>query len=308
MPQALATPRPRVLAAAPAILVARPALGLTMYLAEPMAWAREGAAAMFEVFRNQAPAANLRWYTTSQLADWFRVGGGRLHEIAQSLAHWIGHPRQLLQVRVVDDPGAPATAFSYREIDPRRSARAATLEVFFPADSSPTSLLHLATEAATRWPILSAVGGFAASWNPHEKPTAFWEIHDWCKRYLGLDVQDADAMAWSALDGLPGTNWITLIGNVLADRARVDLDSLAARTWRHGVKAVRLPHGLLLQAGAAPTLGDVNRGEFPLAYAEVARQLAPAFVNEPPEYWGGFYEHQDTAKWLRRFVEPEGWR
>lgn len=301
-------PSPRVLAAAPHVSVARPALGLTLYLADPVAWAREGAAAMFQAYRARAPAGSLRWYTTSQLGDWFRVGGQRLDEIAEALARWIGHPRGLLQLRLVDDTGAPSTAFVYREIDPRLCPRAATLELFLPAGSSPTALVELAAEAASRGAILSGVGGYAAAWNPHQKPTAFWEIHAWCKRYVGLDVQDADAMAWRAHEGLPGTNWITLVGDAAADRLRIDPAALASGPWQHGVAARRLPHALLLQAGPEPVLGDVNRGEFPWAYAEVARRLAPAFVKEPTPYWGGFTENGDTLAWLRRLVEPEGWQ
>jgi hypothetical protein len=300
-------PAARVLAAAPAVSVARPALGLTLYLAEPVAWARENAAAMFAAFRTHVPEGSLRWYTTSQLTDWYRVGGGG-DDIVKVLSGWIGQPRQLLQLRVVDETGAPSAAFVYREIDPRRCSRAATLELILPPETDPERLVALAAEAARRGPLLSGVGGFTASWNPHEKPTAFWEIHDWCKRFVGLDVQDADAMAWHAFDGLPGSGWLTLVGNVAADRLRLDLAALAAGPWEHGVKATTLPHGLLLQAGPAPVLGDLNRGEFPWAYAEVARRLAPAFLKEPPPFWGGFHECDDTLAWLRRLVEPEGWR
>jgi hypothetical protein len=308
MPLGSVIPAARVLTAAPTITVARPALGLTLYLAEPIVWAREGGAAMFEAFRTRAPGGLLRWYTDSQLTDWFRVGGDRLDEIGKALSLWIGRPRQLLQVRVVDDTGAPSTAFTYREVDPRRTVRAATLELVLPAVSSPALLVELAAEAASRWPVLSGVGGHLATWNPHEKPTAFWDIHDWCKRFVGLDVQDADAMAWHAFDGLPGSGWLTLVGNAAADRLRLDLAALAAGPWKHGVKATPLAHGLLLQAGPAPVLGDLNHGEFPWAYAEVARRLAPAFLNEPPPFWGGFRDHGDTVAWLRRLVEPEGWR
>jgi hypothetical protein len=150
------------------------------------------------------------------------------------------------------ETGAPSAAFVYREIDPRRCSRAATLELILPPEADPEPLVELAAEAARRGPLLSGVGGFTASWNPYEKPTAFWEIHDWCKRFVGLDVQDADAMAWDAFDGLPGSGWLTLVGNVAADRLRLDLAALAAGPWQHGVKATTLPHGLLLQAGPAP--------------------------------------------------------
>jgi hypothetical protein len=302
-----AVPRPMALAAAPHVLVARPALGLTLYLGDPAAWARSGAAALFDVFR-RLPQVKLNWYTTSQLTDWFRVDGNRLDQISGALSGWLGRPRHLLQTRVVDDPGAASIAFAYREVDLRLARTAPTLEILLPPDRDPAQLLALASQAATLGPILFGIGGYVASWNPHEKPTAFWEIHGWCKRYLGLDVQDADATAWRILDGIPGTNWLTLIGPALADRLKLDLGRLEAGPWGPGIVAKSLPHALLLRAGELPVLGDLNRAEFPSSYAEVARRLAPLFVAEPAGYWGGFYENEDTVKWLRRLVEPESWQ
>ncbi|MFL5393906.1 MAG: hypothetical protein ACJ79G_13800, partial [Myxococcales bacterium] len=257
MPPPVAIPPAKVLTVAPHIPVARVALGLTLYLAEPVIWARERAAAFFDAFRARAFRGASGWYTTSQLADWFRLDGNRLDEISRGLSRFLGRPRNLLQVRVVDHTGAPALSFNYREIDPRLTQRAATLEVAIPPDSDPALLLDLAAEAATLGPLLCGVGGFVASWNPHEKPTAFWEIHAWCKRYLGLDVQDADAMAFCVLEGLPGSNWLTLVGPALADRLKLDLRALEAGPWGAGIEPRMLPHALLLRAGDAPTLGDL---------------------------------------------------
>jgi hypothetical protein len=45
-----------------------------------------------------------------------------------------------------------------------------------------------------------------------------------------------------------------------------------------------------------------------VSYAEVARHLAPYFVEEPPGYFGGFSEHGNTAAWFRRFIDPSGWQ
>jgi hypothetical protein len=299
---------PLVLADAPVLTIVRPVLGLTLYLAEPLVWAREGAAVLFEAFLASVPPGSLAWYTTSQLADWYPLDSARLDELRRALSPSLTRPRHLLETRVVDDTGASSVAFTYREVDERRAKRAATLELKLPVDSDPERLADLAVLSASRFPLLCGVGGLAASYNPHEKATAFWEIHGWCKRYLGLDVQDAEAMALKVLRGLPGTNWLTLVGRPLADRLRLDLASLASEPSRHDVHAELLDHALLLKAGPSPELGDLNRAEFPLAYAEVARLLAPHFVKDPPSFWGGFYEKEDTLAWLRRLVDPEGWQ
>lgn len=299
---------PRVLADAPDVGVVRLALGLTLYLDQPAVWAERAASKVFRSFCSRVPSGSLEWYTTSQLEEWNSVDGDRLEEIATALSTWLGHPRHLLQLRVVDDTDAPSCGFVYREIDPRRARRAPTLELILPPGSDPALLHELAVEVASTAPILCGTGGYLATWNPHEKSTAFWDIHGWCKRFVGIDVQDPDAMAWRVLEGLPGTNWLTLLGPGLADRLQLDWKALAAGTWDPGTDVRSLPHALLVRAGDAPTVGDLNAGEYPVAYAQAARRLGHVLVKDPPEYWGGFHENQDTAKWLRRFVEPEGWQ
>src|SRR4029450_13847279 len=99
-----------------------------------------------------------------------------------------------------------------------------------------------------------------------------------CLRYLGLDAQDPLAMSWLAPTGLPGTGGLTLIGAPLGGALGMDDAALKRRDWHEDVRVHALAKGLLVQAGRAPTLGDVNRLTLPFAYAEVARALAPHFV------------------------------
>jgi len=299
---------PRVLDGAPDVAVARVALGLTLYLDQPLTWAQGAAAEAFRAFCAAVPVDRLEWYTSSQLTDWYPVDGDRIEEIGRALSTWLGRPRHLLQLRVVDDTDAPSYGFVYREIDPHLAQRAATLELVLPAESDPTRLLELATAMASQAPILCGIGGYTAVWNPFEKSTAFWDIHGWCKRFMGLDVQDAEPMAFRVLDGIPGVNWLTLVGPSLADRLKLDLPRLAGDLAGSGIDATVLRHALLLRAGEAPVLGDLNAGEFPSAYAELARRLAPHFVPDPPAFWGGFAENGDTLPWLRRLIEPKGWQ
>jgi hypothetical protein len=291
----------------PEVSVARIALGLTIYTADPLRWARETASEALAMFCARAPSDRLQLFTTSLLDRWRPVGRRGLEEVTAALSdRHVGRPRHLLWFRVADDPGAPSVGFSYREIDPARGNRSGFVQMILPRTEG-DALADLAVEVARRFPVLAAVGGHLATWNPQQKATAFSEIHGLCKRYLGLDAQDPDAMAWRVRNGLPGTNWLTLIGPALADRLRLDPAALAAGPWSRGIEARVLEQALLVRAGEGPVLGDLNRGEFPAAYAEVARRLGPSFVEEPPGFWGLFHQEKDTRRWLRRLVEPEGW-
>ncbi len=292
----------------PEVPVAGVALGLGAWLAEPSRWAAEGAARLLAELLAVAPDTPL-WMRTSLLSDWRPVASPRARqELLDAVpASWTqGRPRHFFTLEVADDPGVPAFGFRYTEVDPARAARPSAVELTLPQATDPGKLLALARRLPELGPFLVAVGGHAARWNPAHDRLAFAQIRVWCKRYLGLDVQALEEMAWRIPDGLPGTSWLTLLGPALADRLKLDLDALA-HGWSADVEATPVAGGLLLRAGAAPTLGDVNRGEFPAAYAEVARRLAPAFVKEPPPFRGGFGSHEGTVAWLRRLVEPEAW-
>jgi hypothetical protein len=279
-----------------------------MYLDEPLVWAREAAAAVLSGFLARVPDGGIAWYTTSLLSDWHPVGRESAERLGEGLAQWqLTRPRHLLSFRVVDDTGAPSVAFSYREVDRDRSDRSGFLQLVLPFDHDPNDLRDLALEIGESWPVLFGIGGHLATWNDHEKPTAFWHSYEWCRRYLGLDVQDPDATSRRLMTGVPGTSWLTFIGDGLADALGIDLGALTEHRWTTPVAASKLSRGALLRAGESPELGDRNRLAYPKSYAEVARRLAPHFLADPPEYFGGFIEHRATRKWMRRFVEPSEW-
>ena len=282
------------------------ALGLTMYLDDPLHWAQRGAGQALDAFLLHAPADRLAWYTTSMVPEWHRAGASGARMLTDMVSsERIDRIRHLFSFELVDNTDVPKTGFVYREYDPGRGGpRASVLEISLLQQTDPQALVALTTAIAQIGPFHCGVGGFAARWNPFEKNTSFTEIHGWTRRYLGLDVGDADAMSWDAVEGLPGTTWLTLIGPSLAAAREIDLAALASLRW-DDVTATAVGGGLLLQAGAEPTTGDRNRLTYHKAYAEVARVLAPYFVEEPPELGGKFWREKHTRPWQRRFLEPD---
>jgi hypothetical protein len=45
---------------------------------------------------------------------------------------------------------------------------------------------------------------------------AYSRIAAMAKRYWGVQIQDMSTLQWDALRGMPGVNWLTLIGNEFA--------------------------------------------------------------------------------------------
>jgi hypothetical protein len=300
---------PMVLELSPDVVLCEVTLGLTAYLDAPERWAGGAAAELLRAFLARAPDVPLL-YRTSLMPEWNLFGSpseaARLADWLSS--HWTqGRPRHQFFVELADNVQVVNVGFFYREIDPARADRPSVLELTLPQDHDPSVLLDLAKNLSALGPLRSALGGFAARWNPSQKGNAFHPIHTWCHRFLGLDVQDHEEIAWRALSGLPGINWLTMVGQSLAAAGELDLAALAGRPWKDGVTATPISDGLLLQAGLAPSLGDLNELALPSAYVELARALAPLLVEDPPELWGGFYRKKDTKAWMRRFIDPEKW-
>jgi hypothetical protein len=291
-------------------VVVRPALGLTLWTDDPGHWRSAGLHAALRAFFQVVSPDEIRWSTTSLLTHWIELAGNDLHTMLRTLdesAYASQGPRHHFFMRLGDTPQVPSYGFSYTEVDTRRAARAGVIEVTLPLDAAPAALHALALALTAAGPFHALLGGHVARWNPVDRNLAFDQIYLWATRYLGLDVQDADAMAWEVTKAVPGVSWLTAIGHPLARAREIDLATLYELPWSPAVERTATPHGLLLRAGEAPTLGDLNAFETPYAYLEVARALAPWWVESPPLMWGAFLANDAKTRWFRRFIDPFEW-
>ena len=293
----------------PEVMVARVALGLTVYLDDAAHWAERGLPAMVAALLRMVPEGSLEWLTTSTRSDWVRLTAAERHGLPQTLANaWHARgPRHLFQVRLSDETECMGAGFSYREVDPGRG-RGGWLQLVLPYDQSPDDLLALAIELAQEHPFRCAVGGYLATFNEWEKPAAFWCIRRWALQHLGLDVQDPDMAAWFVARQLPATNWLTLLGNPLLEARGLAPDALRAHPWEREVTVLPLARGVIVRAGERPVTGDVNDLVYPETYDEVPRALEALLPKRFARYYGGFHDGEQTLRWVRRFVEPEGWQ
>jgi hypothetical protein len=289
------------------IAVARCALGLTLYLDDPLTWAKGGVARALEAFLRRAPTERLEWYTTSMMDQWIRTSPSNVQALVESLpAGWTaGRPRHLFAFRLVDDTDAPECWFSYREVDPALEARPGFLSVGFPQSTPPRTLLDFVVEVASAESYVCGTAGYVASFNEWEKPTAFTVFHRWAKRFAGLDLEDPDRFAWVTPTGLVTTSWLTLLGRPLLEHFQIDVPTMLHRRFRSNVEAVDLRSGILVRAGSDPTLGDVNQLRIPHAYAEVARALEPYLCPALPPMYGPFSDAEETLAWQRRLIDVE---
>lgn len=290
-------------------ILARAPLGLTAYLDRPDQWAHGGAERILSVFLERMPRSYLRFLSTSVMPTWKGVDERSLPEVLESLryAGMLRGIRHLFWMKLANDPGAPALGLSYTEIDRERSPRAGVLEITLPETWDPHALFELALEILNTAPVYSLVGGFTFRYDVHDEARAFNQIYRWADRYIAVDVQKPEDMAWLAPSALPGSSWLTYVGGSVAREAGIDLAALRAHSFQHDVRTMDVSDGLLFRAGELPMVGDINRMRFPFAYAEVARLLGPWFADPPPELWGTFFRQRHSALWFRRLIDPAAW-
>jgi hypothetical protein len=225
----------------------------------------------------------------------------------------------------------PALLARWRNPDFHPNLRYSNLSVSFPpeqaADAPERFVEWLVSLAALRGPFISGTAGYGIDL-PVNPPTsaAGMAARDRAAalllRYPGLDM----AIRWLSLGAsllqrdleymdfmqaavprpyLKRVNWLNLLnaGQVALLGGKQALrQQLAAYP---SIRIIDLPHGLLIQAGPAPQLGDVTRKHYPLEYSAVARAIRKVRLPEiHPASLGETFNDAGAASWLNAFEAP----
>lgn len=227
-------------------------------------------------------------------------------------------------IRLSIDAGGPGHTYllNVRGVPPSgTSSRASFCEVIVPADEDPERLARLAADLTALLPVRSGHGGYRVQvWRSGHDKVVYQEIYGWCRRFFALGVGHLDGWLPALPTGVLGADWLTVLGPTFAAFLA---EHAPARFTAPDVAVTTSPAGTIIRAGDWPTLGDVARGEFPAALAEIDRYLLPlkiggwrhtapmtrfgrAWEVTTEELPGGFAEHRATAAWLHRLIEPRG--
>jgi hypothetical protein len=171
-----------------------------------------------------------------------------------------------------------------------------------PADESGIAeFADLCRFVFARVPFLSGYAGYALLFD--EDSASFtseaWEaILRIAMRHPGYDVFQYDAGAPFLYFHAKGANWITALGEPFLERFDRLERAAYLRDSRLGV--TRTNTSVLIQAGPAPQIGDLNRGdELPL-YRQVAKAIEPLTCGA---HWpfSRVFDEEKTMRWLKRF-------
>jgi hypothetical protein len=149
-------------------------------------------------------------------------------------------------------------------------------------------------------PFWHGTAGFGVNYDygetDSERNTA---IRGALERYAGLDGHDLITESRALLARLKGTQWLTWLHRDLLARHPEVSHALKALADQQDARISTRGHGVLVQAGPAPLLGDRHRGETVDSYRQLNAALAPLLVDNLFPL-PGFPDEAATRDWLHR--------
>lgn len=298
-------------------------LDLTVYLTGPT---EAELAYLVDLYGRTCPSSRLVRYKIKELEYWPPIAEPDLTRSArQAAAEGIASPAlepvrrrirtdRAFELRFWDGLEIEDTAGSWSFTCTRIKLRPSGLHTFVrflaPLSTEPTVLVEVARSIARNVSFLSGHGGLVFAYHPWHKAIACDYIYSQARRFWAVDIEDLNASLPLMRRGIKCVSWITMIGQI----AEIATDPQALRAEMSAPGRELITHaeryGHVVTAGAAPTAGDVNRPGPDLdPYVELARRLSPLLLSAHPDFEGvRFIETGSTIGWVRRFVEPEGWR
>jgi len=171
---------------------------------------------------------------------------------------------------------------------------------------NPKGFVELAVKMCQRLRFETGQAGF--SLHLHEDYHSHGRhIRTISQRFLGLDIGNPSSWSDALIQGIKTVGWLTLVGDRLLEKIG-GRDGLRERLLTD-IPVHDLDHGVIIQAGPKPTLGDVNAGEDISYYRRVSRVLEP--IRVPPEALGRLSNvggRNNTRRWMARFDNnPKLW-
>jgi hypothetical protein len=303
-------------------VIAKVVLDLTVYLERP---SEDELDFLFGVYERVCPAERLKKYTIAELPFWCPLAhpeltaSGRAAQAAGVARPYFEPARQRIRDgrgfevgywdgRSIDDPEG-SWVLSCRRIHLRDSGLHAFVRMMIPLESDPLLLKTVSGEIADHVAFSSGHGGLVFLYDPWHKPKALDAVYALARRFWGVDIEDLNRTLPLMNDRIKGVNWLTLVGRrLLGSGAMVN----ALEALPSGPSIVIEPRrtGVVITAGPEPVPGDQHRPDASLdPYVAVATALRPLFLDSHPDFTSErFVTNGSTIGWVRRFLEPSGWR
>ncbi|MBI4241709.1 MAG: DUF3396 domain-containing protein [Candidatus Rokubacteria bacterium] len=292
--------------------VVSPAFDIVLYTNHNLSTVSEGILHAYDRFLTLCPAEELRWYCTETM----RKHAACTDRALKLLRQWLrtGAPkRDVICIEIKGGEHYASTSdFAFWVYGDERGGSyerdAEMVRMCFPSawgHQRSDEMLDLARDLCNHIPFRSGHAGYVLQTTRYAREksyTAAWKL---ARRHPGLDIENElrDRLAVRD-DGIKGVNWITMLCDEFVKRVggRKKLDASLPKS----MEVLPVQGGLVLKAGAEPSVGDVNRGDRVPLYRSVYRIVAP--LQKPAIGRYGPFElpgdaSEKTDAWLQRFAE-----
>lgn len=203
--------------------------------------------------------------------------------------------------------GVEALTLKITDLGPALGMERASHLIFrFPSDATGRQVAEVARWLCANLPLLWGTGGWCFDVVGGSTYAAARSVVALARRCWSIQILEPSALQWDALRGLPGVNWLTLVGDDFAQEHGIAPSTLAAladsEVFHHRGGAVTM-----LAAGAKPVRGDIQADESLAPLVKVAKALEPALLNAYAPMYGCLADADLMTAWLRRFIEPQRW-
>jgi len=244
-----------------------------------------------------------RWYRTGSMRGISKIRKGTLDGplvLTQTPPPKGAHFALTLMSGETDEDVGPVTFF-LSLLDSAVENEASVFHIALPLDwaKKPDALRVLFLDLARLLPFRSGLSGYATQ--VHEgraDPTADEACRVWLRRYLGIDSMHVIVVTEYVLNAIKGVNWLTAFDKTFADK----LGGLpkVKKSLRAPITVHELEHGLVIQAGPRPLLGDTYENEEMSLYKAVDGAIRPIRLHDDVVL-PGFQDEDETAEWMTRF-------
>lgn len=297
-------------------------LDLTVYLAGPSEQELEY---LIDLYESICPPVRLVKYTIAELQFWPTIArpdltvSGRaaaaagikrpyLEPVRKRIREGRAFEVQFWDGRGIDDAEG-SWSFNCQRIHLRSTGLHAFVRVLIPLKADPEILRRAALAVADNVEAYSGHGGLALVYNPALQEDALDAIYAQARRFWGVDVEDLNGTLPLMKKSIKGVNWITLVGREFASAPEIPA-AFADLARVPDVTVEEATHATVMIAGSRPAVADQHRPDHSLdPYYAVAKALRPLFVDAHPDFSSErFIKNGNTLGWIRRFIEPSGWR
>jgi hypothetical protein len=295
---------------------------LTVYLEGPSEQELEY---LINLYTNICPPGRLERYKIAELPFWPYIARPILTMSGRAAAAaGVPHPyfeparQRVRQGRAVeaqfwdgleiDDPDC-CWSFSCRGIHKRVGGVFAFARILAPLNTDPDILRGAAQAIADNVKLYSGHGGLTFLFHSWLVEDAFDAIYAKARRFWGVDVGSTNDTILLMRTAIKGVNWITLVGQGFASAPEIQA-ALAGLTGAPSVTVEPRKHATVLIAGPRPVVGDQHWPDHSLdPYYAVANALRPLFLDAHPDFPSErWVKNGNTVGWIRRFIDPAGWR